>query len=116
LSLVASDEEHINDDEDLTKDNTFEVPEYDLRLLKSAVIYGANASGKSILLGGVNYFSQLVNNNFADNLKSEIQGIVPFLLNEETENQPTEFEVVFINDNKVFRYGVEITSHKVVSE
>lgn len=41
-------------------ENTFSVNEE--KLLKSAVIYGANASGKSNLINAINFFAQFIIN------------------------------------------------------
>ena len=42
--------------------------------------------------------------------------VTPFLLNTETENSPSYFEVLFEILNVRYRYGFEITNKEVVSE
>jgi len=42
--------------------------------------------------------------------------ILPFLLNNRTENEPSFFEVVFFINNIRYRYGFEATSQAVISE
>ncbi|WGU68563.1 ATP-binding protein [Capnocytophaga canimorsus] len=37
-------------------------------------------------------------------------------MNQETENKPSEFEVIFISENVQYRYGFEVTKEKVISE
>lgn len=85
-------------------------------LLNSAVIFGANASGKSNFLRAFNYMRSLVLNltkviQSTDRLPHE-----PFLLNSETENSSSEFEVVFFVGDSRFRYGFEVDSEFVYSE
>ena len=56
LSMVASN----YDKTTRAEENVFEVPAFGLKLLKSAVIFGANASGKSKLAEGMGFMRNLV--------------------------------------------------------
>src|SRR5262245_34365165 len=56
------------------------------RVLRSAVIYGANASGKSNLVLAMNAFLQTV----ASNLRQPDRKIVPFRLNTTNPQLPTQ--------------------------
>lgn len=112
LSLVAT-----NYDKDTREDdNIFSNEKYGYRLLKSAVIYGANASGKSKLLEAFSFMRHFVINSSKTTQKGEIINVEPFLLSVETENEPSEFEVIFLYNNELYRYGFEATKEKVVSE
>lgn len=112
LSLVAS-----NYDKDTREaENVFESSKFDYRLLKSAVVYGANASGKSKLLEAMAFMGQFVNNSSKDTQKGERIDVEPFALNTETENEPSEFEVIFLFNDEQYRYGFEITKERVVAE
>jgi len=42
--------------------------------------------------------------------------VEPFRLSTETENEPSFFEVVFLNDGIPYRYGFEVNSNQIVSE
>ncbi len=90
-----------------------------IKLLKSAVIYGNNGSGKSNLISAFGFMRSLVVNSFRDALSEENDKKFPltkFLLNSASEEIPSDFEVVFmINDTK-YRYGFEIEEEKVISE
>jgi AAA15 family ATPase/GTPase len=106
-------------DKELLESNTFE-SDKKIRFLKSAVIYGANASGKS------NFFKALVFFlNFSvysgpytqidDPIKTE-----PFALSRQKENAPSSFEVIFMikNGSKEtrYRYGFSVSKEQVESE
>ena len=112
LSLIASNYDKTTREEE----NVIEIPQFNLRLLKSAVMYGANASGKSKLVEAMMFMTNFVVGSSKDMQKDELINVEPFKLQVESENEPTEFEVIFIHENEVFRYGFEATKHKVVSE
>lgn len=84
-------------------------------LLKGAVIYGANASGKSNFVRAMSAMRRLVLQSFEQSSTYELD-IVPFLLNTETENAPSLFEAVFLIDNIRYRYGFEVTNDEVHAE
>lgn len=111
LSLIAS-----NYDKSLEEENIFEVPEFGLRLLKSAVIYGANASGKSKLAEGMGFMKNFVIRSSKETQKGDRINVQPFLLSTETENKPSEFEITFVHDTELFRYGFEVSPDRVVAE
>ena len=85
------------------------------RFLSSAVIYGANASGKSNLLRAMNTMKRIVVENFDKRSVSEIP-YDPFLLNTRTSNEPTFYEVVFFVENIKYRYGFEADRTSIHSE
>lgn len=112
LSLIAS-----NYDKDTRENDNISFDEkFGFRVLKSAVIYGANASGKSKLLDAFTFMRSFILNSSKESKKGDDINVEPFRLNIETENQPSEFEVVFINDGVSYRYGFEATREKIVSE
>lgn len=102
-----------------TKDTTFE--DYQVvevakgvRLLRLALIYGANASGKSNILQALAF---LRNFWFADpqSLK-EPTGVMPFLLDTETPNEPSYFELRFYVDGVRYWYVLTLDSKAVHDE
>lgn len=112
LSFIAS-----NYDKDTREnENIYYNEKFGLRLLKSAVIYGANASGKSKLLDAFAFMRHYVINSSKEGQKGDKIDVHPFKLNTETENQPSEFEIIFIYKDVQYRYGFEATKTKVVSE
>lgn len=112
LSLIASN----YDRETREADNVFESKGFNSRLLKSAVIYGANASGKSRLIEAFAFMRHFVINSSKETQKGESIDVEPFILSAETENEPSEFEIIFLFNDELFRYGFEVTKQVVVSE
>lgn len=107
LNLLATPiKEHIDT-------NIFSTGRYEL--LKGAVIYGANASGKSNFIKAMSTMRRLVLQSFEQSSADELD-IVPFLLNTETEGKPSFFEAVFLIDNVQYRYGFEVDNSKVHAE
>ena len=112
LSFLASNyDKETREDENVTI-----IPEFNLRLLKSAVVYGANASGKSKLMEALVFMKKLVVSSSKESQKGDKIDVEPFRLQEDSEKAPSEFEVVFIHNKEMFRYGFEVTSTKVVAE
>jgi uncharacterized protein len=109
LSMVAA--KPVKEYEDA---NVFQANRY--KLLKSAVIYGANASGKSNLLKAIAKMKNLVINSSKNIQKDEPLGTEPFMLNIETVKAPSFFEVCFIIDQIKYRYGFEVDSSRFKSE
>ncbi len=95
-------------------DNFFSVRHYDL--LKSAVIYGANASGKSNLLRAMAFMGRLVLNKTKVIQSTDTLPHDPFKLNTSTKEASSSFEVVFFVDEIKYRYGFELDNTTVYSE
>lgn len=98
------------------QENVFEVPKFGLRLLKSAVIYGANASGKTKLMDAVYFMKDFILNSSKESQQGEQIETEPFRLNTATSTQSSMFEIVFIHEGEMYRYGFEVTPKEVVSE
>lgn len=98
------------------EENLFEVPKFGLQLLKSAVIYGANASGKSKLVEAMVFMKNFIITSSKDTQKGDLIDVQPFRLSTETEHAPSEFEIICIQKGAMFRYGFEVTAEKVISE
>lgn len=99
-------------------DNVFEVslPKGDsVRLLKTAVIYGANASGKSNLIKALGSFIQLISRRISIAGKS-IRGYDPFLFASETITQPTSFEISFVFEGVKYKYKVVYNLSNIIEE
>jgi hypothetical protein len=87
-----------------------------LSLFTSAIIYGANASGKSNVLRAFDFMKSLVLN--APKILQSTDRIPydPFKLSSETEGASSSFEVVFIHGEIKYRYGFEIDGTRVYAE
>jgi AAA15 family ATPase/GTPase len=93
--------------------------ESNLNLLKSAVVYGNNASGKSNLLEAMGFMKQTVLSSFRDALMENSERKFPlekFALNTKTEKDTSFFEISFIQKETKYRYGFEIDYDKIVAE
>ncbi len=88
----------------------------DYSLLKSAIMYGANASGKSNLLKAMAFMGQLVLNRYKIMQSTDLLPYDPYRLSDETEKASSTFEIVFFIDEIKYRYGFETDSEVVYSE
>jgi len=113
FSMVAA--KIVSKDKKLDQVNIFEVDEK-LSLLKSAVIYGANASGKSNLHKALQFMRWFVLNSSKGTQAGEPIDTEPFRLSTETEDQASIFEIVFILNHRKYRYGFEVNTEEVISE
>ncbi|MBD2454680.1 ATP-binding protein [Nostoc sp. FACHB-87] len=113
FSMVAAN--IVAKDKQLDDNNIFAVDD-ELKLLKSAAIYGANASGKSNLAKAMNFMKWFMINSSKETQSTEKIRVEPFRLSTETETQPSLFEIVFLLNNKKYRYGFEANQERVVSE
>ncbi|MFY4690255.1 AAA family ATPase [Campylobacter jejuni] len=106
LSMVAS------------SDNTFLTSHTNndkkLKLLKSSVLYGANASGKSNIIKALAIMKKIVISS-ANGQRGDKLPIIPFLLGNE-DNKPTKFEIIFIQNDTKYQYGFILNSEKILEE
>ncbi|MFK4893796.1 AAA family ATPase [Lactococcus petauri] len=102
----------LNKDERSDKSRRFEVKTKlgTIRVLKNAMIYGANASGKSNILKALFQLSALILN---PNQNDE-QGLFSDSFASNKEN--TRFEVVFLKHESIFKYILEYNRNEVVFE
>jgi len=86
-----------------------------LRLLKSAGIYGANASGKSNLIKAIKTMQSLVGDSAGFEPDRELP-VTPFLLNGKSEKEPSVFEVTFFHRRIQYQYGFAATRKQFQKE
>ena len=113
LSMVAAN--LVSQDKSVDEHNVFAVDKK-LSLLKSAAVYGANASGKSNLAKALSFMVWFMVNSSRETQSTDAIEVEPFLLSTETEHAPSFFELVFLLDGKRYRYGFQATTERVVSE
>ncbi len=102
-----------------TKDTTFDeyhVVEVDkgVRLLRFALVYGANASGKTNLLSAFDFLRRFWFHKPSD--VDEATKSVPFRLDKETPNQPSKLELKFYVGNIKHWYILELDEKRVYEE
>lgn len=85
-------------------------------LLRSAVIYGANASGKSNVLKALAFFKRFITESFIKSQAGEAIDVEPFRLNSSSVQEPTMMEATFAEGGYIYRYGFEITDKAVSAE
>lgn len=113
FSMVAAN--IVSKDKSLDENNVFTVDD-DLTLLKTAAIYGANASGKSNLAKALGFMRWFIINSSKDTQTSEQIEVERFKLSDSTDSEPSFFEIVFFMNQKKYRYGFEANRNEVVSE
>jgi len=94
--------------------------------LKSAGIYGANASGKSNLLLAFRALQYMIVSSGDIKEGDLIPCYEPYLLSENCKSLPTRFEIEFFVPNSIdkdilnkpvrYRYCIEFTAHKIIEE
>ena len=82
-----------------------------LNLLKTAVIFGPNASGKSNILIAMAKMRDIIELESKDKLK-----ITPFKFDAEYQEKPTFFEVRFLLNEIIYRYGFKIKNQIITEE
>lgn len=111
LSLVASKDKTLQDTHTLAT-GLKAAPS----LLRSAVVYGANASGKSNLIKALQYMRGVVVESATVIQPGQTYGVQPFRLDDASAKEPTEFEVTFILDGTRYQYGYSMTPERIISE
>ena len=82
------------------------------RVLKTAAIFGHNASGKSNILEAIFFMRYIVVNSKND----ELLPYLPFLYRKDTKEKPTLFEIEAVVAGKRYRYGFTYTANEILSE
>lgn len=108
LSMIASsDDSHLSN---ISKDKEMEES-----VLRTAVIYGPNASGKSNVVIAMQFLRNFV---LTSNLlqKGQLLNYQPFKLSSESKEKPSKFRIVFQRNKTRYSYVLEICRDKVVHE
>jgi len=95
--------------ENFTENNSFQINKFGFNsLLKSVAIFGANASGKSNLIEAIGMLKAILFQSLNSTADNYLERILPFFLKEKPFDIPTEFEITFIEDDNLYRYGLSI--------
>lgn len=84
-------------------------------LLPLAVFYGANSGGKSNLIQAISTMRSMVRRSVRLN-EGDALPYDPFALDENSDSQPTLFEIQFIKGEVLYRYGFEYNKTDIISE
>lgn len=87
-----------------------------IELLNTAAIYGANASGKTNLIKALAFSILFVRNSSMKPLGEKIGNAIPFLFDEESKNQKSDFEFIFIANKIKYKYFFSVDSSRVYDE
>ncbi len=98
------------------EENIALIPTSNTRVLKSAVVYGANSSGKSNLLKAIIFMKSFVMNSSKEGQANQDINVESFKLNSRTEKKPSLFEIIFYHEGLTYRYGFTVDSHRVHRE
>lgn len=109
LSLTASTGKELRDSHVMASGAPATPP-----LLRSVVIYGANASGKSNLLQALIFLRDFVRQSASQGQHGEAIPYQPFALR--AESGPSEFEVVFVHQGVRYQYGLSVVRSAVMEE
>lgn len=82
-------------------------------LLKIGFIYGSNASGKTNILKALDFFSQFMVNDGLN--KGDEIGVVPFLLDDVSGKERTQFEMSFYLNREKYKLNL-VLDKKVIYE
>lgn len=107
LSFEADKSKHLEDSYIInTKDGT--------RLLKLALIYGANASGKTTVLLALDFLREIILE--PKEKKTDELNFNPFLFDEDTPNQNSILTIEFLQNEIKYYYEVEFFKKAIVNE
>ncbi len=109
ISFVASSDN--TNQNSIVETNNKSIP----RLLKAAVIYGANAGGKSNLIRAIGFMRNMVAASFMHQPDAKLN-MQPFKIDTKKINEPTEFEITILKNNVRYQYGFEMTSERITEE
>ena len=105
-------------DKDYKTDNYTRAIKYDkLKILRSAAIYGANASGKSNFIKALNALHQMVLNSSSYQVDETIEFYDPFKLDPDFINKEVELYIDFIADDQVrYQYNIAFVKNRITKE
>jgi hypothetical protein len=106
LSFEADKSDHLEE--------YYVVKTHGMRLLKMALIYGANASGKTTVLKALDFLRELVLKPKAQ--KTDVLDFQPFLFDDQTPHQSSILAIDFLQNDVRYFYEVEFTQQAVLRE
>ena len=94
----------------------FPLEDTGISLVRSAVVYGANASGKSNVVKAFGFYKRFIAESFKNSQAGEAIDVENFRLNATTVKEPTIMEATFTDGEFIYRYGFEVDSQSVHGE
>ena len=103
--------------DELEDTNVFKVEaSHKFELLRTAAVYGPNASGKSNFLLALQAMRQIVVDSAVGKQRGDRLSVLPYKLSPDTRNSPSEFEVTFLVNGVRYQYGFAATSKQIHEE
>ncbi len=84
-------------------------------LLRAAVVYGPNAAGKSNLFRALQFMQNFVLKSHSHQEGQTINA-APFALDSSKRKEPSEFEILFVQDDVRYQYGFTVNRERVTKE
>ncbi len=81
-------------------------------VLKAAVFYGANGSGKSNLMKAINFLKETVRTGGIEQSIDDKK----FKLNKNNADKPVSFEIEFSIEKKIYSYGISLNHDEIIGE
>lgn len=106
FSMIANSNKELND-------NYVEIGGN--KVLKSAAVYGANASGKSNLFKILTLVVLMLRSSNSVDINAKLP-LIPFKLDKDSVNKPSEFEIKFILNETRYVYGFIADKDKIYDE
>jgi uncharacterized protein len=110
LSLMANSATELNGNTLTLSENTSS------KLVRSAVIYGANASGKSNLLSALFFMGKFVVNSAKESQHGEKIRVEKFAFDQNSQQEPSEFEITFMKEGVRYQYGFSLDEKRIYEE
>jgi len=85
----------------------------DISVLKTGVLYGANAAGKSNVIKAMDFAKQLITKGTSPD---KVIPIKPFKLDEAYLKKPSRFEFEFKQNGKTYAYGFSLNTQWILEE
>ncbi len=92
------------------------IPFGSMKLIPGAAIYGKNGGGKSNVIRAFWLAVQFIKNAQRTQHEKAAIPVVPFLLNDYSKQEPTEFDFIYIVDGIKYWYGFSATRERIVKE
>lgn len=109
LDMVASSHKDL-------PENIIDDPKLKYKLLKSAAIYGANASGKSNLIKAISLMQRLVLTSATSMNVGDKFDHSPFRLDDRYKDEPGVFDIDISIEGVLYNYSFEINQEEVEAE
>jgi len=107
VSLVASNRLSGSHD-----DHAVPIPDSKEKVLRTAVLYGANGAGKSNLFKALRYLKSVA---LRRRRKNSGTGQKPFRF-AETPDAPSTFDLQFIAEERLYRFGLKVDDERITDE